>query len=132
MLGISTFSAAHYQTGDRKLVTTVGAAWNSTADLSDPGASTGVVSQLIWVDLEATTGTPSTGLPMAPCGPNPPTTNVGMATAYQPCQPVPASDGAWGTIARTGDPKSAGAPAWSHDGNTVAYCSTDHGPKTGA
>jgi len=52
-------------------------------------------------------------------------------TAYQACQPVPASNGAWGTIARTGDSNSAGAPAWSHDGNTVAYCSTDHGTKDG-
>jgi hypothetical protein len=31
-----------------------------------------------------------------------------------------------GTIARTGDPSSAGAPSWSHDGNTIAYVSTAH------
>lgn len=131
-LGISTFSPAHFATGDRKLITSIGAAWDSTADLSDPGAATGVVTQLIWVDLETATGdTSMTGLPMAPCGPNPPTSNVGKQTAYQACQPVPASNGAWGTIARTGDSNSAGAPAWSHDGNTVAYCSTDHGTKDG-
>jgi hypothetical protein len=32
---------------------------------------------------------------------------------------------ATGTLARTGDPNSAGAPAWSHDGNTIAYVSTN-------
>jgi WD40-like Beta Propeller Repeat len=36
------------------------------------------------------------------------------------------SANATGTIARTGDPNSAGAPAWSHDGNTIAYVSTNH------
>ena len=30
-----------------------------------------------------------------------------------------------GTIARTGDSQLAGAPSWSHDGNTVAYVSTN-------
>jgi len=33
---------------------------------------------------------------------------------------------ATGVIARNGDPASAGAPAWSHDGNTIAYVSTSH------
>lgn len=32
---------------------------------------------------------------------------------------------AMGTIARNGDPRHAGAPSWSHDGNTIAYVSTD-------
>lgn len=30
-----------------------------------------------------------------------------------------------GTIARNGDTQLAGAPAWSHDGNTIAYVSTN-------
>jgi len=30
-----------------------------------------------------------------------------------------------GTLARTGDSQLAGAPAWSHDGNSVAYVSTN-------
>jgi hypothetical protein len=33
---------------------------------------------------------------------------------------------ATGTIARTGDPNSGGAPSWSHDGNTIAYVSTNN------
>jgi hypothetical protein len=32
---------------------------------------------------------------------------------------------ATGTIARNGDPSSAAAPAWSHDGSTIAYVSTN-------
>jgi hypothetical protein len=30
-----------------------------------------------------------------------------------------------GTVARSGDSQLAGAPAWSHDGNTIAYVSTN-------
>jgi Tol biopolymer transport system component len=30
-----------------------------------------------------------------------------------------------GTLARTGDSQLAGAPAWSHDGNTIVYVSTN-------
>src|SRR5262249_4485488 len=33
--------------------------------------------------------------------------------------------GATGTLARNGDPRGVGAPTWSHDGNTIAYVSTD-------
>jgi hypothetical protein len=31
----------------------------------------------------------------------------------------------YGTIARTGDTQDVGAPAWSHDGNTIVYVSTN-------
>jgi hypothetical protein len=33
---------------------------------------------------------------------------------------------ATGTVARAGDPRSAAAPTWSHDGATIAYVSTTH------
>ncbi|MCC6558321.1 MAG: PD40 domain-containing protein [Polyangiaceae bacterium] len=32
---------------------------------------------------------------------------------------------AYGFIARNGDPRGAGAPTWSHDGQTIVYVSTD-------
>ncbi len=35
------------------------------------------------------------------------------------------TNGNAGVIARTGDSNAAGAPAWSHDGNTIAYVSTN-------
>ena len=134
MLGMSTFSPAHYQTGDRVLISSLGASWNSTS-LTDPGSATGVVSQLAWFDLEwnnAVTmggGVVDAGLPVAtPCSM--------VAGAMQSCIPAPAStDGGWGIIQRTGDSNSAGSPAWSHDvdGKTdvIAYSSTNVGTKDG-
>ena len=108
MLGMSMFSPAHYQTGDRVLISSLGASWNSTS-LTDPGSATGVVSQLAWVDLEwnnaVTTagGVVDAGLPVAtPCSM--------VAGAQQACIPAPAStDGGWGIIQRTGDSNSAGS-----------------------
>jgi hypothetical protein len=79
-LGISTFSLAHWATGDRKMV----------VSFNDQSAST-ATNVLQWIDLEATT----------------------MASAV-------------GTIARSGDSNSAGAPAWSHHGDTIAYVSTSY------
>lgn len=38
---------------------------------------------------------------------------------------VPTQGTAWDVIARTGDAFGAGAPTWSHDGNTIVYVSTD-------
>lgn len=35
------------------------------------------------------------------------------------------SGAAAGDLTRTGDPRGAGTPTWSHDGNTIVYVSTD-------
>jgi hypothetical protein len=78
-LGISTFSEAHWVTGDRRMIV----AYNDTSAATPSNV-------LTWIDVEAAT----------------------LATAT-------------GTIARTGDPNQAGAPSWSHDGNTIAYVSTN-------
>jgi hypothetical protein len=133
MMGISTFSPAHYAQGDRVLISSVGASWNSTS-LTDPGSATGVVSQLAWFDLEwnnsVTTagGTVDAGLVAAtPCNP--------ANGAQQPCIASPTSNGGWGIIQRNGDTRSAGSPSWSHDvdGQTdfIAYSSSDVGTKDG-
>ncbi|MDP9151766.1 MAG: hypothetical protein M3O36_17725 [Myxococcota bacterium] len=120
MMGIQTFSKAHYAPGDRVLISQLGAAWNSTS-LTDPGKPTGVVSQLAWFDLEWNPPSlPDGGFPVAPCAP----TTAG-------CDPGGTPNGGWGFIARNGDPNSAGAPSWSHDGKTIAYLSTDVGTKDG-
>jgi hypothetical protein len=37
----------------------------------------------------------------------------------------PAQGAAYGVIARNGDSRGVGAPAWSHDGKTIAYVSTN-------
>lgn len=53
MLGIQTFSKAHYAPNDRMVVTTKGSAWYRQ-NPQDVGQSTGVTAQLVWFNLEAT------------------------------------------------------------------------------
>jgi hypothetical protein len=137
MLGIGTFSPAHYQTGDRKYVATLGTSWNSFS-LSDPGVPSGVTSQLAWFDLEwdnpttAAGGLLTTGLPAAtPCSVG---TYPGINGTSQGCLPSPVSNGGWGIVARNGDSNGAGAPSWSHDASgvdAIAYASTNVGVKDG-
>jgi mono/diheme cytochrome c family protein len=38
---------------------------------------------------------------------------------------APGQGVAYDVIARTGDPRGAGSPSWSHDGNTIVYVSTN-------
>ena len=138
MMGIQTFSPAHYVTGDRKLVAALGAAWNQTEMqimANSPGTATGVVSQLAWFDLEFAgalpTGTAynpwSSGMLTSPLPLAVPCTGAG-------CAAPGVSTGGWGLIARTGDPNSAGGPNWSHGVNgtdAIAYGSTNIGTKDG-
>jgi hypothetical protein len=133
MLGIQTFSPAHYKTGDRRLISSIGSSWNTTGLFDTVGSATGVTSQLAWFDLEwdnATTlagGLVDAGLPQAvPCN-NP-------QGAMQACAPPQPSNGGWGILTRSGDNNSAGAPNWSHDvdgTDVVAYASTNVGTKDG-
>jgi hypothetical protein len=121
MLGIETFSPAHYATGDRIEVTSVGAsldAPDNSSGVQQPtqpacqgGTSPCVVSQLAWINLEWT-GSGDAGM-----RPN--------AAAESP------SNGGWGYLLRNGDTNSAGSPNWSNDGTTVAYTSVDQGTKDG-
>jgi hypothetical protein len=122
MLGVQTFSGLHYTTGDRKVISALGAAQDSTSTTS-PNIDTGVVSQLAWFDLEWNGIAGTTGFATAPCGtsPAPPGT----------CYPVQPSNGGWGIIARNGDSQSAGAPSWSHTTDQIAYTSTAGGTKDG-
>jgi hypothetical protein len=146
MMGIQTFSPAHYQTGDRRLVAQIGAAWNQTdvqIKAGQPGSATGVVSQLAWFDLEWN-GLPPVGMPYNPWGPTPNTLNASPLALASPCTSMNPGvacatpgvpGGGWGIIARNGDTNSAGGPSWSHnlDGNTdlIAYGSTNLGTKDG-
>jgi hypothetical protein len=121
MLGIESFSPAHYATGDRIEITSVGAsldAPDNSAGVQQPtqpaclsGTTTCVVSQLAWINLEWT----GSG-------------DAGMRPSAAPDSP---SNGGWGYLLRTGDSNSAGSPNWSNDGTTVAYTSVDQGTKDG-
>jgi len=107
MLGIQAFSPAHYQTGDRIEVTTVGA----SLDEPMPGTvlPTSVTTKLLWVNLEFA-GAADAGRPSALAG--------------------AANNGGWGIIA-TGDTNSQGAPDWSKDGTAIAYTSVNAGTEDG-
>jgi len=121
MLGIETFSPAHYMTGDRIEVTSVGAsldAPDNSSGVQQPtqpacqgGTSPCVVSQLAWINLEWT----GAG-------------DAGMRPSAAPASP---SNGGWGYLNRTGDSNSAAAPNWSNDGTLIAYTSVDQGTKDG-
>ncbi len=139
MMGIQTFSPAHYATGDRKLVAALGAAWNQTQDqitANSPGSATGVTSQLAWFDLEYA-GMPPAGTPYTPWSSGMLTSPLPVAT---PCTSLSGGcatstgGGGFGIIARTGDNNSAGGPNWSHNVNgvdAIAYGSTNLGTKDG-
>jgi hypothetical protein len=144
MMGIQTFSPAHYKTGDRRLVASIGAAWNQTdvqIKAGQPGSATGVTSELAWFDLESPAPVP-TGTPYNPWGSGKLDTPLPLAprcnAAGQPAQcatsmsPTPG----WGILARNGDSNSAGAPNWSHNvspdnSDLIAYSSTNLGTKDG-
>jgi WD40-like Beta Propeller Repeat len=123
MLGIQTFSAAHYATGDRIEVTSVGASMDqpdNSAGVEQPiqpacqgGTSPCVVSQLAWIDLEWNGSADAGNRPSA--------------------APASPSNGGWGILARTGDgaTRSAGTPNWSNDGKTIAYTSVIQGTMDG-
>lgn len=113
MLGIQTFSPAHYQTGDRIEIASLGASLDdpdNTAGQPEGTQASGVVSELIWINLEF------------------PTANDAGRPNAAPAAP---SNGGWGVLARTGDSNSAGSPNWSHDGKTVAYTSSNQGTMDG-
>jgi len=125
MLGIQTFSAEHYASGDHVVVTTLGAAQNALS-LDSGITMTGVQSQLAWVNLEwpgPLTAATAAGTPIAPCGTDPAPPSA--------CFTQTPNDG-WGLITRTGDSQSAAAPSWSHGKvDTIAYASTDNGAEDG-
>jgi hypothetical protein len=126
MLGAQTFSAAHYATGDRVEVTSVGASMDQPDNSATPpvqqpiqpacnnGAITGatcVVSQLAWINLEWAGAADAGDRPSA--------------------APDAGTNGGWGILARTGDTASAGTPNWSNDGQTIAYTSVIQGTMDG-
>jgi hypothetical protein len=96
-LGISTISRSHFSPGDRIVV--------APYYLDDPSMPTLYSQQkanvqLAWFDLEA---------------------------ASVPYGGYPVAGKQFGIIARNGDPRGAASPAFSNDGTTIAYASTNSG-----
>jgi hypothetical protein len=115
MLGIQTFSKAHYAAGDHVEIASLGASLDQP---EFPGSTnyeaiqtSGVVSQLVWINLEWD--------------------GLGDAGGRPSAAPGATNNGGWGILARTGDAQSAGSPNWSHDGKTIAYTSVTNGTRDG-
>jgi hypothetical protein len=110
--GATTFSNADWATR-RRYVTSFG---KRTIDMNQPwvfGCPSGSCSytgldDLIWVDLAAAGDAPTTNNDNA------------YFKAFISEQNI-----GWGIIPRTGDPRGAVTPDWSHDGTKIAYTSTD-------
>jgi WD40 repeat protein len=127
-LGVSTTSRGDWATGKKVMITSAGPRpameANFVPSTDQPqrdigfGGSQNQTNRdgLIWIDmaaqgevpvLEGANGQGQTG-------------ERAVGTAM-----VGALGTGWGVIARTGDPRAAVTPDWSHDGATIAYTSTD-------
>jgi hypothetical protein len=112
-LGMMTFSAAVWNAGQHVVV----------AGYQVPGGSipwegawsAAPNARLAWIDL-STTAAPTL------------VNDAGTLPSLdqQQIQSLTANEGkSYGFLARTGDPRGAACPTWSHDGQTVVYVSTD-------
>ncbi len=131
--GTQTMSKAHWTTGDRILVTSIGMntmdgktrkademGWfklNYPEDKTQPLPKI-KQHQLAWIDLE-TTATVNATVTDEP--------DYGEALSNRQKQANAAMGTGWGTIA-TGDTLSAVNPSFSHDGTKIVYTVTDYSP----
>lgn len=107
--GAATFSSAAWQDGKRIMVTT-----SSQLKEQEPwGTDNKQPAKLVWYNLDS---------------PEPPV----LTTVGKDQQPLAQmSAGNYGVIARTGDSNGVAFPAWSHDGSTIIYSSTNGGCQDG-
>lgn len=106
-LGAPAFSRAHWSDGDRIMITSFG----NPMGVGFSGESFNKSNQdrLVWIDLSSPAMVPSR-----------PASDLNALS--QKLQELQGS--AFGFIARNGDPRAAVNPAFSHDGQTIAYTST--------
>jgi hypothetical protein len=108
-LGIMSFSTKAWAGGDHSVVTVY---QDSSKPWDGQTWSMSPASRLAWIDLS--TPVPSAAEAEAGTG------------GYNLSNYMAGNAGkSYGFIARTGDTRGAAAPAWSHDGSTVVYVSTD-------
>ncbi len=119
-LGVSTTSRGDWATGKRTLITSATRRPAMNADFTPsntPHQDMGFGQRqtagdgLLWIDLAAQ-------------GTVPPLEGDQYERAVGTAM-LAAKGTGWGVIARDGDPGGAVTPDWSHDGQTIAYTSTD-------
>lgn len=122
-LGVSSTSRGDWATGSRIAITSAGPRNvinpGYVPNLQDPHRDMGFGDSanqtgrdaLIWIDMAAQGAVPALDKSNDD-------REVGAAM-------LAAFGTGWGVIARTGDPRGAVTPDWSHDGGTIAYTSTD-------
>jgi len=122
-LGVSTTSRGDWATGKRMLVTSAGLR-NAMKDDFTPNPDTPQQDMGFGQTLDKTDKDALIWINLAAEGTVPPLDGnnyeKGVGTAM-----LEARGTGWGVIARTGDPRAALTPDWSHDGKTIAYTSTD-------
>ena len=135
--GTSTFSTADWASGARRVITSYEGRPITRANfVVDVNNSQGSIyphdeadpDQLAWIDLAAPPLVPD---PLTQIGqdrqvcPTTPCANPLQRDQAIPMVMVNSKGVGWDVLARTGDPRSAVTPDWSHDGETVVYTSTN-------
>jgi len=137
-LGVSSTSRGDWATGSRRLVTSAGLRpvmdpgfvpnpQQSWRDVGFGGGLTQNRDGLIWINMAAEGVAPPipTGQQQQQQQGQPQQDGQAGERAVGDAMVGALATGGWGMIARTGDPRAAVTPDWSHDGVTIAYTSTD-------
>jgi len=126
-LGMAAFSPAHFSAIDRVLLTTYGLRPDPASLAYDPTAPARF--GLAWFDLNSDSQAQPIPDAVPPLG----ETEAALQLRDQRNQAIGAVFGtAWGLLALDSEAASASSPAWSHDGEQIAYVSTDVSTTAGA
>jgi hypothetical protein len=126
--GTSTFSVADWKSGARRVITSYEGRPITqpgfTLDVNNPQGAIyphpdNIPDELAWINLSAPALTPD---PLTALDQN---GNPLQRDRALPLVMAQSKGGGWDIVHRNGDPQSAITPDWSHDGERIAYTSTD-------